>query len=86
MKTFASILIAGALFAGLVTVTSADPVPAGCDKQQSVITCGPVVENVGNAPGHSSAQETETTTTQKASFESSHDPSTVCEGPPGQCR
>ena len=40
---------------------------------------------VGNAPEHSNAQETETTTSKKGSINSSHEQEEECEGPPGQC-
>lgn len=84
-KILSSALIGGAMFIASIGVASADPVPDGCDKAQSIITCE-TVETAGNAPEHSSAQRVTDTTTQKASFESSHEPVVTCEGPPGQCR
>jgi hypothetical protein len=66
-------------------VNAAPPLPAGCDKVRGTIECTQT-ETVGNAPENSNAQRTTTTTDQKGSFESSHEPVTECTGPPGQCR
>jgi hypothetical protein len=88
MKVLLSIVAGAALFvasAGIAGVAQADPLPAGCVKDRSEITCT-TTETVGNAPEHSSAQRTVTTTEDKASFESSHPVTTECAGPPGQCR
>lgn len=85
MKTILSGLCALALFVGVTGVAAADPLPAGCTKVQSEITCT-TTEPVGNAPEHSSAQRTTETTEVKASFESSHPETTTCSGPPGQCK
>ena len=85
MRNLLSIFAAGVMLAVSITAVSADPVPAGCDKEQSIITCT-TTETAGNAPEHSNAQRVTDTTTQKASFESSHEPVVTCEGPPGQCK
>jgi hypothetical protein len=85
VKILSSILIAGALFVASVGIAAADPVPAGCDKARGTITCT-TTETAGNAPEHSNAQRVTDTTTQKGSFESSHEPVVTCDGPPGQCK
>ena len=85
MRFVLSIAAGAALFVGAATIARADPVPAGCDKQQSIITCT-TSETAGNAPEHSNAQRVTDTTTVKGSFESSHPETTTCSGPPGQCK
>ena len=86
-KLFQAAALSAALFMpfGMTTAVSADPLPEGCTKERGTITCTQS-EPVGNAPEHSNAQRTETTTTQKGSFQSSHEPVQKCEGPPGQCK
>lgn len=88
MRTVLSIVAGVALFvasSSIVGIASADPLPDGCTKTQSQISCT-TTEPVGNAPEHSSAQRTTETTEVKASFESSHPETETCAGPPGQCR
>jgi len=79
-------LMLGMAFAADTSSVSAANAPEGCEKIQGTIFCGPVVENVGNAPEHSNSQETETTSSKKGSINSSHEEVEECEGPPGQCR
>jgi hypothetical protein len=83
-KRLGAALVAGAVAVGLTVPASsgAAPLPAGCDKEQSEITCESTFTQ--GAP-HSSSQKT-TTTEQKASFSSSH-PQTTCTFPPpkGKC-
>ena len=81
-----TLVIGVALVPGGTSDVSAANAPEGCEKIQGTIFCGPIVENVGNAPEHSNAQETETTSTKKGSINSSHEEVEECEGPPGQCR
>jgi len=84
--TLALALVVGvALIPGGTSDVSAANAPEGCEKIQGTIVCGPIVENVGNAPEWSNSQETETTTTKKGSVNSSHEQEEECEGPPGQC-
>ena len=84
-RTILSLAAAGAMLLASAAIAKADPLPAGCDKVRSEISCV-TVETVGNAPEHSSAQRTTETTEVKASFESSHPVTSTCDGPPGQCR
>ena len=59
--------------------------PAGCEKIRGTIVCQKE-ETVGNAPEHSKAQRTKTTTTKKGSLNSSHEEQKKCTGPRGQCK
>ena len=79
-------LILGTALASGPAEVSAANAPEGCEKVRGTIFCGPVVENVGNAPEHSNSQETETTSSKKGSINSSHETVEECEGPPGQCK
>jgi hypothetical protein len=85
VMTAVALLVGLALVPGGTSDVSAANAPEGCEKIQGTIFCGPVVENVGNAPEHSNSQETETTSTKKGSVNSSHEEVEECEGPPGQC-
>ena len=67
------------------TALADPPLPEGCEKVRGTIVCEEE-ETVGNAPEHSKAQRTKTTTTKKGSFQSSHEEEQTCEGPPGQCK
>ncbi len=62
----------------------ADPLPDGCQKERSIITCGPtpVINPAGNE-----VQGQKTTTTTKGSFQSSHPVVTCTEpGRSGKCK
>jgi len=59
--------------------------PAGCTKDRGTINCTKT-ETVGNAPEHSKAQRTTTTTSKKGSVNSSHPEQKKCTGPRGQCK
>src|SRR5688572_14098461 len=58
---------------GVISTAVAGNAPEGCEKIRGTIYCGPVTENVGNAPEHSNSQETTTTTSKKGSINSSHE-------------
>jgi hypothetical protein len=83
-KRLAAVLAVAAVGVGLSVPASsgADPLPAGCEKDQSEINCTSTVTQ--GAP-HSSSQKT-TTVETKGSFQSSH-PETSCRMPPpsGKC-
>lgn len=85
MKIAIAAFAALMLTLGTAAAIRADPLPAGCDKVRSEITCT-TTETAGNAPEHSSAQRVTETTEVKASFESSHPVTETCDGPPGQCK
>jgi hypothetical protein len=84
VKQFVVAVVAVAAGSALAPVAQADPLPEGCDKEQSVITCGPTP--VINPAGNEVQGQKETTTT-KGSFESSHPEVTCVEpGQSGKCR
>ena len=85
VMTALALLVGVAVVPGGTADVSAANAPEGCEKIRGTIVCGPIVENVGNAPEHSNSQETETTSTKKGSINSSHEEEEECEGPPGQC-
>ena len=83
-KRYAAVGLAVAGLAVLPPLASADPLPEGCDKERGTITCGPapVINPAGNP-----VQGQQVTTTQKGSFQSSHDPVTCVEpGNSGKCK
>ncbi len=80
IMTFAiatALVLSGLSFA---SSTSAAPLPSNCDKDRGVITC-----EESNPVGNSGNTKT-STTTQKGSFSSSHDPSCTFTNPGGHTR
>ena len=77
-------LVAVAALGAFAPLGQADPLPDGCTKDKSIITCGPtpVINPAGNE-----VQGQKTTTTTKGSFESSHPEVTCTEpGKSGKCK
>jgi hypothetical protein len=80
MKRIIMLLTVAALLVASLTITAtgafADPLPNNCTKTQGTVTC----TESGKNPKFTS------TTTQKGSLQSSHEPATTCTKPcpPGQ--
>lgn len=83
-KAFLAAAVAVVAVGAFAPLGQADPLPEGCKKEKSIITCGPdpVINPAGNE-----VQGQKTTTTTKGSFESSH-PEVTCTTPgkSGKCK
>ena len=84
VKRFLVACLAVGAVAVFAPVGQADPLPEGCEKEKSIIVCGP--DPVINPAGRE-VQGQKTTTTTKGSFQSSH-PEVTCTTPgkSGKCK
>lgn len=83
-KRLFAVAVAVAALGVVAPIGQADPLPEGCQKEKSIITCGPtpVINPAGNE-----VKGQKTTTTTKGSFQSSH-PEVTCTEPgrSGKCK